>query len=51
MPLVVFIAAPGIEALKEMYEEGRRRGLVGRKGVSTSALMRVLNGYVCIDNP
>lgn len=33
MPFVVFIAAPGMDALKRMYEEGRRRGIVGRKGV------------------
>jgi hypothetical protein len=33
MPFVVFIAAPGMDALKRMYEEGRRRGLVGHKGV------------------
>ncbi|VDI16837.1 Hypothetical predicted protein [Mytilus galloprovincialis] len=41
MPFVVFIAAPGIEALKRMYEEGRRRGLVGRKGASGHGTIEV----------
>ncbi|KAJ8320919.1 hypothetical protein KUTeg_002506 [Tegillarca granosa] len=33
MPFVVFVAAPTATALREMYDEGRRRGLVGHKGL------------------
>lgn len=41
MPFVVFIAAPGMDALKRMYEEGRRRGIVGRKGASGPGTIEV----------
>lgn len=41
MPFVVFIAAPGMDALKRMYEEGRRRGLVGKKGASGPGTIEV----------
>lgn len=41
MPFVVFIAAPGMDALKRMYEEGRRRGLVGHKGASGPGTIEV----------
>ncbi|XP_064598047.1 protein PALS2-like [Liolophura sinensis] len=34
MPFIVFLAAPSVEALRDMYEEGQRRGMT-KKSAST----------------
>lgn len=33
MPYIVFLAAPSADVQRIMWEEGRRRGVAGKKGV------------------
>ena len=42
LPFIVFIAAPSVEALKVMYEEGRRFARGNRVSLSLSALVLIL---------
>jgi hypothetical protein len=39
MPYIVFLAAPSADVQRMMWEEGRRRGLAGKRGVRETVLV------------
>lgn len=40
MPYIVFLAAPSADVQRIMWEEGRRRGVAGKKGVRIHSCIR-----------
>lgn len=40
MPYIVFLAAPSADVQRIMWEEGRRKGVAGKKGVRINSSIR-----------
>lgn len=51
MPYIVFLAAPSADVQRQMWEEGRRRGVAGKKGVRIKTLPPPIRGLAGQDIP